>query len=689
MASSNDSDDFDTFLTLLESKLRGPFSSLDLVRAFSAAKASGKSSSSNTNGGGATTYLRHVLAVLPRAEKVTQLRCLVGLLGLEPEPNGNSVASIANKFDVDDSDRKDESIDAAILRITQAAQEAPVFEEWVRIVGGLVQTILFPLPEETNNKSEEEKIHARSLPDDDDDTKPKGEEAQQLLNKTCAEILERVRKALKETSVIDEDSEHLLAQSDADPLLLTPYRYALLRPNLLSIVLPELSGDDGTHQHHHFVVNTSADILSIDSKLEQEKAREEREHHHRQQQQQSSSPGLTSNGASAKATNDPKAPDFPGFVRTSHKAAPASTVAAAQQRPKSSMFMPTKKPPGVTTMGGRGGGATAAASFMRTTPGRGGAGLLKPVVKPGLHQRKAGAAQALLAKGRARARLMKAGESNDTLASPPNPRAAASESSTTAGLTGAAAANASHKSKMKMIDVTEVQGLESKKILEQEAALHPPKKLSTLSRGAHNKDSSQLSGHKRSNKSSSAPASNIKLARQKTSHTDASPSTRPGASTNDNASHAKSPLNMPPDSSTMAAKSAGSTNAMAAAALLAYQQSQQQNAAIGRSQQADEDDDHSAQRHGHGATAIKQQDWRQLLQEKSNRLTDDDRTRLQQFFDQQHNPTPELPSTTYKMKLHEERTTDAETGHPIKVTLYLELNYDNYTVKQTKKAKRY
>jgi hypothetical protein len=43
----------------------------------------------------------------------------------------------------------------------------------------------------------------------------------------------------------------------------------------------------------------------------------------------------------------------------------------------------------------------------------------------------------------------------------------------------------------------------------------------------------------------------------------------------------------------------------------------------------------------------------------------------------------------YKMKLHEQRTNDLESGQAIKETFYLELDYNSFTSKQSKKVKRY
>lgn len=81
------------------------------------------------------------------------------------------------------------------------------------------------------------------------------------------------------------------------------------------------------------------------------------------------------------------------------------------------------------------------------------------------------------------------------------------------------------------------------------------------------------------------------------------------------------------------------------------------------------------------------QDWQMLLQTRSNKLSIQDRFRVQKFFVQRFNPTPDQP--VYKMKLHEERTTDPQTGQAMKETYYLELDYTTFTSKQSKKIKRY
>jgi len=79
------------------------------------------------------------------------------------------------------------------------------------------------------------------------------------------------------------------------------------------------------------------------------------------------------------------------------------------------------------------------------------------------------------------------------------------------------------------------------------------------------------------------------------------------------------------------------------------------------------------------------QNWHALL-EKSNKLTLQDRNRIEQFFGSQYNPTPN--QSIYRMKLHEEKK-QLEDGSYGKETLYLELNYNTFEYKKLKKIKNY
>ena len=574
--------DDDAFLTQLESKLRGPFSSLELAKAVSqAALSSGHHNSASHHD---YSYLEQVARVLSRAEKVTQLQVLAGLLGLDPAAD----------------------TDAAARSILVQAQEEP--EEWVRVLAGVVQSALF------GNSKDEDAMEE----DNDDGGKAKrqhGEEAQDLLEKTCREIIHRVRGIEQKTATIDEDTEHRLGQSDADPITLAPFRYALLSPDQLFRLMPE------AESHDHFEVNEGADILLMDARLELEKKKEEEEY------QLKGIQGAAS--AAPKANNkqpppDAAAPDFPGFRSSSSSKKPAPPPSKA--KPKSNMFLPSKR--SVPSAG-------VAASKKRPHAASGAKPTLKPVQRTGLHTRKAGAAQALLGKSR---RVARPG-----------------------GVVGGEGAAAKAHSKMKMIDVAEVQGLEDSKQLQQQQQQQPVAGSSNkLGRKAQ-----VLSGKKRgkpADSSSTAAAQRPgKVARlQKKSNDD-----------NDkNSNNDRKP-----------AAVAEPANALATAALTAYQQ----KARTAATAKPPPPPPPPQQPHAH-----KQQDWRQLLREKSNRLSDSDRVRIEQFFNHHGgaNPTPEQGST-YKMKLHEERTNDPKTGEPVKETYYLELDYNNFTSTQSKKVKRY
>ncbi len=80
-----------------------------------------------------------------------------------------------------------------------------------------------------------------------------------------------------------------------------------------------------------------------------------------------------------------------------------------------------------------------------------------------------------------------------------------------------------------------------------------------------------------------------------------------------------------------------------------------------------------------------QQNWEQLL-EKSNKLSDEDRFRVKQFFTNRVNPTPDIK--VYKTKLHEEKFIDPETQQIVKETFYIELDYDSFGYKKVRKIKK-
>jgi hypothetical protein len=78
-------------------------------------------------------------------------------------------------------------------------------------------------------------------------------------------------------------------------------------------------------------------------------------------------------------------------------------------------------------------------------------------------------------------------------------------------------------------------------------------------------------------------------------------------------------------------------------------------------------------------------EWTQHL-EKSNRLSPSDRERVRQFFVDRLNPTPGVPIV--RLKLHEEKTEEQGTGKTVKETLYLELDYNTFGFKKLRKIKK-
>lgn len=281
---------------------------------------------------------------------------------------------------------------------------------------------------------------------------------------------------------------------------------------------------------------------------------------------------------------------------------------------------------------------------------------LQNMRKNTVHARKPGSAQALVAKVR------RPGGVSGTAAS------LGRNSNSTGGSTGRAMKYGNNKSKMKMIDVAEVQGL-TQEHKERDDKQTQEQKMSARKRKIMEK------------------AKGIKKA--KTTDTHEQPLTTPPATTSDI---------MPGAASQKPAQSGEVLQATAAAALLAYQQQTTGSALVSNGSSG------APPQHQQvpalatpsanippplaaapaTASAPPKQDWRQLL-EKSNKLSAEDRFRVKQFFIDRFNPTPDVP--IYKMKLHEEKTADP-SGQTVKETLYLELDYNTFGFKKLRKTKK-
>ena len=95
---------------------------------------------------------------------------------------------------------------------------------------------------------------------------------------------------------------------------------------------------------------------------------------------------------------------------------------------------------------------------------------------------------------------------------------------------------------------------------------------------------------------------------------------------------------------------------------------------------------HQQHHQQHMQPSAHEPNWQSLLH-RSNKLSSDDRIRVEQFFttNPRYNPTPEI--SVYKMKLHESRTDDQQRNQTIKETLYLELDYGTGAYKMSRKKK--
>jgi hypothetical protein len=680
--------DLDLFLASIESKLRGPFSSLDLTKTIQTPALRDPLTRHE--------YLERIALVMGKTDKITQSRIVIALLGLldhdasnstDVRTRGGTVAAAAGALSDLDNDADEDgagAIDQDIYNILQQAQEAPTYEEWVRICASLVQGIMYEEGHEVedgdNSNAEGKGNNASS-----GSNSMMGKEARKLLEKTTNEIIKRVADVQRATEYEEDDPNYVASdKADADPVGLAPYRYALLNSNLLERVVPETQAPSV-----HFTVNTRAEVLKMDARLEKAKADEERDHEAKQGTA-NPHPGASSaasngnHGARALNGSSPPTAVLPG-VRPGVKAA-AAAASTSSQRPKSSMFMPAKKPAQV-----------AAGKAGKTI----------------LHARKAGAAQALLMKGRAGGGAASKARVAPTIANAPGTTGGASNggasgSATNSGGVGAFSSSkpgipgmnrtalvgkgraaallgqrqqqqqsqqhrsaGAAKSKMVMMDVSEVADLTQQREHQQQ---QNPSAAATGKRKAAPHDDAPSRPTKQSKKATAASESSSVAAKS------------PAAALHEKARPAAADATHDPSTG---------KEALASAALTAYlaQQQQQKLANGGAAQTSQERPAHDTGTEGGGGGAASTSggglDWKDMLKQRSNRLSDDDRRRIQLFFVDQANPTPNDGESVHRIKLHEERAVDPATGLPIKETYYLELDYDTYTSRQSKKIKRY
>lgn len=612
LSSKKKQDELDSFLTTIESKLRGPFSSLDLAKAVSTAALRSSSSSlvktspSRSNSSSATNaakdYLHNLLSVFSRTDKVIQCRMLIGLMGLED--NSNNISN--NESSNHQNGHSVSLLTPDILEILKETQKGPLHEEWVRTTSGLIQGIMF------RDASDDYNTRGSC----------RGEEASDIIFKQQQEVAEKLLSYLEHhhtdhdsSKDHDKNSNGNTTTTAAEPDLnacFAPYRYSLISTAVLNTIIPELqiensetnNGDihQNLGQNCHFHVNVNADILQLDWKLEEQRAEEEEQHGGTGT---AGLAGITGNAkdalngdvaAGSGLTNLP-----PGFRPTKLVNSPKS----ASAKSGSNLFMPKTKSTSLFNTGSKGPGA--AKTLLRR---KGGAQAL--VKGSSMKQRMAAAA----ASGRTVPTASATGAVR-------KPGLGTSTTATTLGARGVGrftgakgrSAMAAGRSKMKMIDVQEVSELTKQ---------HQEEEVNNNSRASKRKRILETA-------QKSMTGKNKKPKNVETAAKAAPPPPAPVAKAQipaPTSNEAPPPAPAPPAKWELALGLPG-----------------------------------------------------------TNKMSDDDRLRVEKFVGRQHNPTPN--QSMYKMKIHEQRGTDPNTGEGVKETYYLELQYNDFSHKMTKKLKRY
>ena len=670
--------DLDPFLSLVESRLRNPYSSLELSRLLTSSKttsahqhhvsSSSAGASADTGADAVSKEADNVILlgkVFDRMVKPVKLRSIVGLMGLEGSAGGgagsavggitsssagnenlnNAIWDILSRASAEDTGGDGAVMeDAAVSGATNDVTGQPdVEDEWVRVLASLVQSAMF-----YKDEPQEEKERC---------TKHLEDVAKGIIRKVCeraeASIEAEASSEGGETNTSTPASGSTSTRANLDPMHFVPQSLALLSPSDVKVCIPESASNTD------FTVNIDAPILKVDADVEQSRADEEtkelenRERTHRMAQQQQKLQGIGTGGASAGG----RGRGVGGRAGAAGRGIPSRSALGAGRGGRglgrqsaagpdtASLFIRSKKPTASTATLGRG---TARALLGRgrgaTGPG-GGRGAAGAGRGRGMGRGSAAAAvgkslgvptKKPIAMGNTSKRLggkAAAAMSGSGGATAPGVGAVggAAASSTLKGRAGramkASASGVGGRSKMMMIDSAEVEKLNKEK---QAAAAE---------------DTAQTSGKSRKRKIMEAAAAEEAAKRSKSITGTAVPSA-PAEPSPQQASVAVEPpaaaaapvTNVPP----VATKAAASVPGSAAVpdGLLA----------------------------------------------KSNKLSTADRSRVERFFSDRFNPTPD--QTTYKTKLNEERSTDAETGQSIKETLYLELDYMTFGYKKTRKIKK-
>eukprot|EP00531_Pseudo-nitzschia_arenysensis_P012203 CAMPEP_0116129452 /NCGR_PEP_ID=MMETSP0329-20121206/7931_1 /TAXON_ID=697910 /ORGANISM="Pseudo-nitzschia arenysensis, Strain B593" /LENGTH=686 /DNA_ID=CAMNT_0003623719 /DNA_START=161 /DNA_END=2222 /DNA_ORIENTATION=+ len=679
--STSHDDILDSFLTTIESKLRGPFSSLDLAKAVSTAalRQSSQIGSSNAHDNSndpAREYLNNLSSVFNRTNKVIQCRMLIGLLGLNDMRTNKNDASSNNNAD---SKNTNQYLTPEILRILHETQEGSN-EDWVRTTSGLIEGVMF----RTNNGSDNGNTRESC----------RGKEAASTIRETGTEVCEKVesqiqnvaghtntrakkqqasstkgntgknseenkkssapisavaankrnrgfaiekvkasssRPAIKkeepmQVPIKQEQNSTAITRTEPTPpdlnACFAPYRYCLIPTPVLNTIIPEfeLSKEESNANgisNSNCHFKVNASANILKVDLHLE-AQRAKEH---------GSNVATKSNSDSKVKKDPamsntgKGSFPPGFR-------PAKLVGATGA---------ASRKVGASKVGARSGGGSSSlfmpkqkrpANLFNTTT------KFRPQPAKTMLRRKAGGAQALLKNNATSssggAILNKLGSSGGTTSgSMATARARPGGVGRFSANRNAARAGVGRTSRMKMIDDDDV---DTKNKLRQ-------------SNAASNMTAAELRASKRKRILEKAARRGIHGS---------------GGATGGTGSSFGNQLRKKQKLSPRGIKREEQTPTSSS--------QEQQNSS---------------------------EWWQTLLRERSNKMSGDDRDRVEKFFTASNATersallSPSEGGPVYKMKIHEQRGKDPSTGQDIKETFYLELDYDTGSSNQSKKVKRY
>ena len=317
-------EDLDAFLVNLEARLRADFTSFDLSSVISSQGSSTSSSSvnnylnrgNNSSSASISTpsrFLRLMQKVFSRAAKPIKLRALMSVMGLDDDDH-----TPGNHNNTDNSSRGDKEdgrkTDAIVWRLLSHAIKKDD-EVWVRVVAGIIRSIMFRRCRRRkfanngsgssySNLSNDDNDHEN---DNDNNHQDEEMESERQLRKITSGILQgvqeaclradaRFEEAAKQYHHLQQQEQHhqmedqqqqqvgkelatLLIGADLDPFYV-PLRYNLLSTAVLRSILPELdfhhditSIKDAETQGSppmHFTPNMDATILNVDDSYEEE-----------------------------------------------------------------------------------------------------------------------------------------------------------------------------------------------------------------------------------------------------------------------------------------------------------------------------------------------------------------------------------------------------------------------------------